>query len=165
MCRHSPDLAVLSFAQNDFQPSGGDGHPIPNRHPSLPKTLRHRDTIDLTRPGHKITKIDPRRELLQGSIIRDPFNLDPVTLRELVAWVCNLGLQRPIVGKNYQSFGVGVEATSSIDLGHRQVTSQCGPPGRIGKLGQHPVGLVEKDEAAQLGQPPRKILLKRCSSG
>lgn len=121
--------------------------------------------MDLARLGLKITKIHPRLELPQRRIGRNAFNLSPVSFFQLVTRVGNLGLERSIVGQHDQTFGISIETTGGINLGNGQVIRQSRSPSRIGKLGQHPIWLIEQDEAAQTGQLPPKTLQNLCSSG
>lgn len=113
----------------------------------------------------EITKVDARRKLLQGRIGGNTFNLDPVRFFQFVPWIGNSRLKSAIIGQHNQAFGIGIKATGRIDVWYRNVIGQRGPTGVIGKLGQYPKGLVEKNEATQAGQPPPKTLQKRCSSG
>lgn len=165
MRRHPSDLTVLSFTQDQFQPSRRNCCAVPDWRTSFPEILWLCDTTYLTWLRSEITKAHAGLQLPQSSISRDTFNLHPVALCQLVARIGNPRLQDSIISQYNQTFRISIQATSGIDLGNRYVVSQREPPVRICKLRQNPVGLVEQYETAQTEQPLPNRLQKRCDSG
>lgn len=138
---------------------------MPNGWVSGPKILWLGYTADPAGPCAEIAQIDPRLELLQGSVRGQSFHLNPVDLDQFVARICDPGLQGTIIGQGNQTFRIGIESSGGIRPGDGDIVSQRRPAGRIRKLCQDAIRLVEKDEAAQTGQPLLKALQKRCDSG
>ena len=138
---------------------------MPNGWASLPEVLGFCNTARLTRPRTEIAEVHPGRELLQGVICGQAFNLHPVQLCQLVTGIGNLRLQGSIIGQYDQTFRISIQPAGGIYPGDWNVIGQRGSPSGICKLGQHAIGLVEQYESAQTEQPLPKTLQKRCDSG
>ena len=152
MSRHTLDLTVFPFSQNELQPTDGNGRPIPYRWIPLPEALRLGNTARLTRLRMEIAKVHALGEPLQRFIRGQTFNLRPVQLCQLVPGTGNPRLQSTIVRQYNQTFRICIQPTSRIHITDRNVIGQRGPSAAIGKLGQHAIRFVEKYEAAQIGK-------------
>jgi len=138
---------------------------MPDRRISFPKAGRFVNAARLAGTRDAIPQIHPGHEFLQGFLRRLAFNLHPVQFGHFVPGAGNPRLQATIIGQYDQAFRVSVQPTGGIDVADWNVVGQRRPPIRISKLGQHAVGLVEQDEAAQTEQPLPKVLQKRRDSG
>lgn len=142
--RHAPDLAISAFAQQQFEPTDRNRRPIPDWRISRPKSQWLGNTPHPTGPRHKIAQIYSRSQFKKSLIARQPFDLHPVELFELVPRIGDACLQRPIVGQYDQALGIRIEPAGGVYAGNRYVVRQRPTPMAVSKLGQRAIGLIEQ---------------------
>ena len=143
---HAPHLAVLAFADDDLQP--GIRHRLAKAHRrlALPQSRRFRQHAHFGRLSNEIAKIDPGAQRGQLVLVRPPFHLHPVGLRQLPARIADAVLQLAVAGEQQQPFAVGVQPPGRVDAGLGDAGLERGMQGVLGKLANHAVGLVEQEE-------------------
>lgn len=140
-CGHFADLAIASFMQDEFNPSGGNTFPSTNG-----RIARWDVGMDLFGFGGKgFTSFDDHAgaQSLQRAFGHLAFDLRPVSPCVGVFWVEEFGIETGFVGEKKKSFAVAVEATERIHVFRESEFGQRALSGMIRReLGEDAEGFV-----------------------
>ena len=144
---HTPNLSVQSFAQRHLQPGSRHIFAEADRHGTIRQLWNVAQQPNFSRSGFLAVQRNTVPQLPQGLLARDTFNLREIHFRQLMQRVCDMMRQRTVRRQQQQPFTIQIEATSCIDPRQIDIVRQCRPSLWVGKAGQHPVGLVERNRA------------------
>tara|TARA_B100001063_G_scaffold234874_1_gene252856 strand:- start:321 stop:731 length:411 start_codon:yes stop_codon:yes gene_type:complete len=115
---HATHLAVASLAQFKAKPAGRDRTTLPNRRIAIADRLSLVIGKDpcFCRPGEASLNGDSPLELLELAVFGATLDLNPILTPVSKARIGEALLQPPVVGEQQQSFAVGIEAASSVNI-------------------------------------------------
>ena len=151
--RHPSHLTVAPLADRQPQPAGRNAPPFANRWSARPK-LRWLDQLNPCRPRHPIPQRYSAPQPRQGCFPGLSLNLDKIGLFKLVARICNLVLQRPIIGQDDQPLTVIIEPTRGIYSRPIDIIPERRPSIFIRKLTQNLERFIEEDDGQAVPSLP-----------
>ena len=115
---HPSHLAVASLTQLKAKPAGWNRTTLPNRRIAIGDCLGLviRKGPCFCRPGEASLNGDSPLELLELAVFGATLDLNPILTPVPKARIGEALLQPPVVGEQQQSFAVGIEAASSVNI-------------------------------------------------